>query len=410
MTWFAAIASGMTLLALAFLLRPLLRRPDTVRGPTQDEANALLFRDQSAELEAELSRGDLAPELHAKARADLERRVLEELRSAPAPAAQAWPSARGLALAVALLLPLAATLLYLQFGNPQAIEQAKLPHGHGGITTAEVDRMVAQLAARMEANPEDAAGWALLARSYYALERFPEAVAAYAKAIRVKNDDAGLYADYADALAMTREPRFDDDVRALIGRALQIDPDHTKGLLLASTAAFARDDYRAAARHLERLQRRLPPDSELAPLVAERLAEARVMAGGRKEPVPPATAAASAASGLTVRGRVTLSAALASKAQPTDTVFILARAPEGSRMPVAILKRQVRDLPAEFTLGDEQAMNPALKLSALAEVVIVARISKSGLATPQSGDLLGSSPVVKVGASGIRLSIDSVVP
>jgi cytochrome c-type biogenesis protein CcmH len=306
---------------------------------------------------------------------------------------------------IAIVIPAAALLTYLQIGNPGAVVQEPAGHGDAAVTPEVVEQMVARLAARLEATPEDADGWALLARSYYALERFPQAIAAYARAIKLRNDDANLYADYADALAMTRERRFDGEVLALIGQALKIDPDHPKALLLSATAASERGDSMAAKRYLEHLQRLLPPDSHFAQVVGQRLAEARAQADGTKStPVAPP------ASGATVAGRVELSAAIAGKAAPTDTVFILARAPEGSRMPLAILKRQVKDLPSEFALSDEQAMSPAMKLSSFPEVVIVARVSKSGSAAPQSGDLLGTTPGVKLGAAGVKVVIDSVVP
>jgi cytochrome c-type biogenesis protein CcmH len=265
--------------------------------------------------------------------------------------------------------------------------------------------MVAKLAARLEAAPDDADGWALLARSYYALERFPQAIAAYGRAVKLRTDDANLYADYADALAMTRERRFDAEVLALIGQALKVDPDHPKALLLAATAAAGRGDQRSATAYLEHLQRLLPPESHFAQVVGQRLAEARTQGdGGKSAPT------ARAASGASIAGRVELNKAIAGKAAPTDTVFILARAPEGSRMPLAILKRQVKDLPAEFALSDEQAMSPAMKLSSFPEVVIVARVSKSGSAAPQSGDLLGTAPGIKLGTAGVRVVIDTVVP
>jgi cytochrome c-type biogenesis protein CcmH len=275
--------------------------------------------------------------------------------------------------------------------------------------------MVGRLAARLETTPDDADGWALLARSYSTLERFPQAVAAYARAIKLRTDDAALYADYADALAMTREPRFDKDVLALIGRALKIDPDHPKALLLAATAAADRRDFGGAANHLEHLQKQLPPDSDFARMVGQRLAEARAQGAPAKsapaaQPTAKSAPAAQPASSAGIAGRVELSAAIAAKAAPTDTVFILARAPEGSRMPLAILKRQVKDLPVDFALSDAQAMSPAMKLSSFQEVVIVARVSKSGSAAPQSGDLLGTTPAVKLGAAGVKVVIDSVVP
>jgi cytochrome c-type biogenesis protein CcmH len=408
MSWFIAISGGMTLAALAWILWPLLRRPLAAPGVTRDEANLALLRDQLAESEAELARGAIAPEQHQRTRADIERRVLEEAVAGPPAAQGARPVRIGVAVAIAIAIPLAAWLTYLQIGNPGAVVQEPGGHGEAAVTPEVVEQMVGRLAARLEATPDDADGWALLARSYYALERFPQAIAAYSRAVKLRNDDANLYADYAVALAMTRERRFDGEVLTLIGQALKIDPDHPKALLLAATAASGRGDHLAAANHLEHLQRLLPPDSHFAQVVGQRLAEARTQGGSAKSSVPEPTAPP--ASGATVAGRVELTAAIAGKAAPTDTVFILARAPEGSRMPLAILKRQVRDLPAEFALSDEQAMSPAMKLSSFPEVVIVARVSKSGSAAPRSGDLVGTTKTVKLGTAGVRVSIDRVVP
>jgi cytochrome c-type biogenesis protein CcmH len=407
MTWFIAIAAGMTLAALAWILRPLLRRPTAVHGPARAEANLALLREQLAESEAELARGAIAREQHLRTRADIERRALEEAM-VESPASAERPARRGIAVAIAIVIPVAALLAYLHLGNPGALladRQELAGHGENAVTPEVVEQMIGRLAARLETTPDDADGWALLARSYYALERFPQAIAAYARATKLRNDDANLYADYADALAMTREGRFDGEVLALVGQALRIDPDHPKALLLAATAASGRGDYRGAANYLEHLQQRLPPDSHFAQVVGQRLAEARAQGdGGKRAP------AAQAAAGASIAGRVELSAAIAAKAAPTDTVFILARAPEGSRMPLAILKRQVKDLPAEFALSDEHAMSPAMKLSSFPEVVIVARVSKSGSAAPQSGDLVGTTKTVKLGTAGVKVSIDSVVP
>jgi cytochrome c-type biogenesis protein CcmH len=408
MSWFIAIASVMTLAALAWILRPLLRRHPATQGVARDEANLALLRDQLAESEAELARGAISPEQHQRTRTDIERRVLEEVVAASPAAQGARPVRIGVAVAIAIAIPLAALLAYLQFGNPDALLELPAGHGEAAVTPEVVEQMVAKLAARLETTPDDADGWALLARSYYALERFPQAIAAYGRAIKLRTDDANLYADYADALAMTREPRFDAEVMALIGQALKIDPDHPKALLLSATAAAGRGDHRGATAYLERLQRLLPPESHFAQVVAQRLAEARAQGDTGKS--APVAKAAKGVSGTTIAGRVELSAAIAGKAAPTDTVFILARAPEGSRMPLAILKHQVKDLPLDFALSDAQAMSPAMKLSSFPEVVVVARVSKSGSAAPQSGDLVGTTNAVKLGAAGVRVSIDSVVP
>jgi cytochrome c-type biogenesis protein CcmH len=305
-------------------------------------------------------------------------------------------------------------------------------HGGSGATPEQVEQMVGRLSARLQAQPDDAEGWYLLGRSYYVMGKFSESVAAFERAVKLQVEEPNLYADYADALAMSQDRRLDDKVLALVDRALKLDPDHPKALIMAATAAFQREDNRGAVSYLERLERVAPPGSDLARMVGERLQEARAEAGlkgdakvaqapskvdakadARAEAAGKGDAKAAAgapAAGAAIRGRITLSPSLAAKAAPTDTVFILARALEGPRMPLAILKRQVKDLPVDFTLSDEQAMSPEMKLSKFREVIVIARVSKSGGAAPQSGDLQGQTSAVKVGTAGLNLTIDSVVP
>jgi cytochrome c-type biogenesis protein CcmH len=244
------------------------------------------------------------------------------------------------------------------------------------------------------------------------MQRFEDAVAAYARAAALIKDDAGLLADYADALAMQQERRIDGKPLQLIEQALKIDPGHWKALAMAGSAAFDRKDYRKAIGYWEKLQSRVPPDSDFARSVASNIEEARELGGMKAAPASKSAPAVVAAgpSGARVRGTVSLGAAFAGKVDPADTVFIYARAAEGPRMPLAIVRKQVKDLPADFTLDDSQAMSAEMKLSNFAEIVVSARISKSASATPQSGDLQGVSQKIKTGGTPIKIVIDQVVP
>jgi cytochrome c-type biogenesis protein CcmH len=176
---------------------------------------------------------------------------------------------------------------------------------------------------------------------------------------------------------------------------------------MAGTAAFGRKEFQRAIGYWEKLQSRADPDSELARTMASNIEEARQLAGIKAETKAKKPAPAAVAS---VQGTVSLSPAQAGKAAPSDTVFIFARAVEGPRMPLAIVRHQVKDLPLTFSLDDTQAMSPAMKLSNFTEVVIGARVSKSGNATPQSGDFQGTSQTVKVGSKNVAIVIDSVIP
>jgi cytochrome c-type biogenesis protein CcmH len=217
---------------------------------------------------------------------------------------------------------------------------------------------------------------------------------------------------------MVNGRKLDGEPEALIAKALTIDPDNLKALGVAGTIAFERGDAAKAATLWERALRVAPPGSELAGRLQGALDEARQRAG--LPPLPNAVAAApSAAAGPagdaaagagSVQVRITLAPALAARASPEDTLFVFARAPQGGKAPLAIQRRQVKDLPLDVTLDDSMAMSPAMRLSSVPQVVIGARISKSGNAMPQPGDLQGLSPVVPVGTQGLALQIAEVVP
>jgi len=289
--------------------------------------------------------------------------------------------------------------------------QAEQPEGGASsphaTSTAQIQGMVDALAARMKNEPDNLEGWLMLGRSYSVLGQFEPAITAYRHVLERQPKNAQALADLADALAVIHGGSFEGEPSELVDRALAADPKNLKALLLAGTIAFDKKDYAGAARHWELATQAGPPDNALVRQARENLAEARQLAG-----MPAATAAAPdavAAAGGAVRGRVELSAKLAAQASPDDTVFVFARPAEGSRMPLAILRKRVRDLPFEFTLDDSLAMSPQARLSQAGRVVVGARVSKSGQAMPQPGDLQGLSAPVQPGANGISLVIAEVV-
>lgn len=407
MTAFVVISGLLAIGALAFVVLPLLRR-GSGRGLSRNAINVAVYRDQLRELEADLRAGTLAQDQYDRARSEIEARLLQDVNQ-PDSTAQA-PRAEGSAVAFAIAVPACALVVYLAVGNPQAILTAAAPAGTPhGVTEEQVVAMVERLAARMRANPDDPQGWKILARSYAALGRFKEAADAYANAAARASDDAQLYADYADALAMAQGRTLEGEPEKLIARALEIDPANTKALALAGTIAFNRKEYAKAADYWERILAAVPPESETAQAARANVAEARALAGGAL-PAPSAAAAAPAAStapGSRVSGTVRLAPELAAKVAPTDTVFVFARAAEGPRMPLAILRRQAGDLPIAFALDDSMAMTPAMKLSSFPQVVIGARVSRSANATPQPGDLQGFTAPVALGSERIDVVIDT---
>ena len=403
MILFLVIAATMVAIAVGCVLVPLLARRAR-SGPEPEAANLAILRDQLAELEADVARGVLARERYEQARSELERRALDETRDDSAPASPPRPASAWTAAVLAAGIPVGAVVFYLVVGAPSALLGQGDP-GHG-ITREKVEQMVAGLAARLEKAPDDPDGWRVLGRSYSVMGRYPEAARAYERAVALVPGDAGLLADYADALAMAQGRSMAGKPLELVNRALELDANQWKALALAGTAALERKDYKRAIAYWERLRKVLPPGSGMEESVEASIAEARALAGAKPAPEPKARATASAR----VAGTVSLAQGLAGRAAPTDTVFIFARAASGPPMPLAVLRKQVRDLPLEFTLDDTMAMAPNLKLSDFPEVIVGARVSRSGSATAQSGDLRGQSKPVKVGTTGIAIVIDAAIP
>jgi len=435
MTAFILIAAAMVAAALLWVLVPLLR-PRRAEGPAAEASNLAILRDQRAELEADLANGVITREHFEQAVQELTQRVAEDTRAAsapggPIPVAGAWTAA-----IVAGTLPIAAALLYLLLGGYNAFSPAAAPaaaaaqSGEHDMTPEKVAAMASNLAARLEKEPDNAQGWIVLAHTYYAMKRFPEAVNAYERAAQLMPNDADLLADYADALGATQQSLLGKPLD-LINRALAADPKQWKALALAGTVAFDRKDYKQAVAYWERLQQVIPPESEMSRSVASSIAEAQELGGIKPAAAsatgsPPATAAARppaavatpapttppapALPGTAIAGTVTLSSVLAAKASPDDAVFIFARPAQGPKMPLAVMRKKVRDLPASFSLDDSMAMAPEMKISNFAEIVIGARVAKSGNAAPQSGDLEGFSKPVKIGAAGVAVVIDATRP
>lgn len=418
MILFIVLAASLTALALAWLLWPLLRTRAS-REMDRERANLGVLRDQLSELDAEHARGALADDVHAQMKADLERRVLDESLATAAPPGQRSSAGSRAAAVLALALPLAAALAYWQFGDPQAFDPALAsateanPHA---LQPDQIARMVAALEERLQREPDNLNGWVTLARTYSTQQRFTDAVRAYEKLLAAVPDDADLLADYADALAMAEGRRIGAGPMAAIKKALAINPTQWKALAMAGTEAFDRKDYKAALGFWERLQRSLPPDAPMAQSIGASIAEARQLAGmsPQAQASVPTKAAAPATTArpadARVSGTVDLSPGLKARAAPQDRVFVFARAVDGPRLPLALLTVQVKDLPLKFALDDSMAMSPDAKLSAFPNVIVGARISKSGNAPAASGDLEGLSPPVKVGATNVAITIDRVLP
>ncbi|MGV2899882.1 c-type cytochrome biogenesis protein CcmI [Achromobacter sp. AGC78] len=447
------------LATLLCLIPPLLRRALPV-APAADENLRAFYRAQREQLQRDLRAGSVSPDAALRAEEELQRELLQDLAARQSRVGRVGGQRAGLAAAclLSVLIPVAAVLLYGKLGNPRAV--ADMTHtrtapahaniagngvGNGASNGADngaatnaagpasdgADMAVAinALAQRLRASPDDADGWYTLARSYETLGRYTDAVAAYRQVLRLVPGQPAVLADLADALLSANQGKPDTDAIAAVAQALVADPDQPKALALAGMMALRRGDAAEALVHWERLQTLLPADSEAARQIQSNIAQARAQSAGAPAAGSGSGTSASisntgdAATDATtntatpaadpsparISGTASIADALRDQVRPGDTVFILARPVAGSRMPLAITQWRVSDLPRAFVLDDSSAMSPQAKLSGASRVQVEIRISRSGKAAAQPGDLSGVLSDVDIRARDLELVADTVV-
>jgi cytochrome c-type biogenesis protein CcmH len=421
MTLFWIFCAALLLLAMLFVVWPLWKKSGSSNEVLRDAANLGILRDQSSELEVDLKNGLLTQEAYEQGKRELQGRLIDEVKttglSAVAPLRN---PAKILAIIMMVLLPLFTVMLYFQVGTPKALQP--------GATTAstEVDDSpvtteegLKDLQSDLDSNPENPRGWYKLASSYIQMKRYAEAANAYEQLVKQVPDDAQLWSNYADVYAMAHGKTLQSaEVKKFLTTALDIDSENMTALALSGSAAMQGKDYVTAITQWQKMVGQLEPNSAEAQQFSGSIQEARDLLaaepGGKEKlaklPAVEAAPKAAADNSAAIAGTVTLSPALAAQVSPDDIVFILARAAQGPKMPLAVLKKQVKDLPLQFSLDDSMAMQPQLKLSGFDKVIVVARVSKSGSPMAQSGDLEGLTDVVKPGENGLKVVIGSVVP
>lgn len=419
--WF--IAWAMTLLVLGFLLRPLLRSSASTEQNDGDRT-LVVYRQLLAELEQDRKNAVLTDEQFQQSKHELERRLLDEagpVGGRPTVTAKS-PDLRAVVVVLAVVIPTVSGVLYWKLGNPLAITHpgASAPTAQDGSdnghrTTEGLDALSERLKKKLDENPNDGVGWALLARSYVEIGRHADAVPIYEKAMKLLPDDAQLLADYADALGMLHGRKLEGRPEQLVQQALKIEPNHVKALMLAGTIAFDRKEFGKAAHYWERASANLPTDAdgETRQELLSGIAEAQALASGKPDSVSATGGAPATKPGrpaLAITGTVRLAPSLAEKGASTDTLFVFARDVNGPPMPVSIVRARKGDLPFTFRLDDSTSPMPSRKLSEVGAVVIVARLSKSGEAMPKSGDLQGMSLPVKPGAANVAVMMDHEIP
>lgn len=412
---FWSLALLMLVGALAMLLPSLMgrRRAAEVDRTT---LNTTIFNDRRAELEREREAGEIGEEDYRQALHELERDLLRDAGAGGAHTASLGAGSGGgrpAAVVVALLVPVMTVAVYFAIGDRGLATgepaQAAAPADGRQPSLAE---MVDGLAARLESEPRNVEGWTMLGRSYQMLERYDDALKAFARARELAPQDPDLLVLYGESLGLSRGGNLVGEPERFVTRALAIDPNHGNALWLKGLAAEQRGDDAQALASWTRLRDKLGPDEQA--MLDQYLMEVQARMGAVEDgaapvaeatadPAPPATAGA-------VTVRVRLAEDLAADAEAGDTVFVFARAASGPRMPLAIVRVSVADLPLEVVLDDAMAMTPNFQLSNFDQVVVGARISRSGNAMPQPGDLEGiSKPLAWRDAPPVEVVIDSRV-
>lgn len=470
MTIFWILVAGLAGLALLFVLAPLLGdRPADQHADDidLDEVNLSLFKQQVAELDADLAAGKLDQDQYDSARQDLEREALnnvggQKVGGATDDGAQAskpgvvLPSARLTAVALLVAVPAATLALYLMLGSQEMIPrldagaagQVATAQGHSGSADGmpPLGELVAKLEQRMQQNPDDAEGWIMLGRTYFAMRDAAKAEAALAKAYELVPNDIQVLLAYAEAVAANNGNSLEGRPSELVAEALQVDPNDVTARWLSGMVAFQRGQFTAATVAWKAVLGQIDPSSEDAAELRQLIDTAEQRAGvptdarlaakspaaavntgltaadGPAAPAPtsspnsgagtePETANQAQPSAAAIDVEVSLAPDLAQQAAPETTVFVYAKAAAGPPMPLAVQRITVADLPTRLRLDDSMAMMPAMKLSNFPQVIVGARISPSGQAMPQPGDLEGETgPIPSSSAGQVAVTIDRVRP
>jgi len=418
MTLFWISVAAMSLIASALMLWPMWKKNVSIPGVKQEQLNVVIFEDRLIELDAELASGALPQERYEQARNELRRDLLQNTDTGTK-AAGSVDAGRWIAPLIGVLVPVIAVYVYMQLGSPElvdkppAIVQASQHQQKADPAQAagDMNTVIQRLQERLQNSPDDADGWVLLGRSLSMVQKFEAAASAYGKAYELMGEVPEIMAQYAETLALTKGGRFEGKPIDLLKRAGEIDPQSPRILWLLGVVAAQQGDSSRAIDTWNRLLAQLPPDSEAAEMVKSSIGQMKSSPLVASDVAPPVNTddVKQAAAAGTVSLRVDISPELKARTAPDDTVFIFARAVQGSRMPIAAVRHQVKELPLTIILDDSLSM-AGKKLSSFEEVAIVARVSKAASPTPQSGDMEGNI-VAKTGVQKmLSLNIDNVRP
>ncbi|MBV4459605.1 c-type cytochrome biogenesis protein CcmI [Pseudomonas sp. COR58] len=392
------LAAGLLLLvALSFLLIPVLRGRRAQREEDRTALNVALYQERVAELQAQQAEGVLDAAQMDSGRAEAARELLADTEGV-APA-QVSRLGKPLPLLAAVLVPVLGLGLYLHFGASDKVELTR----EFAQAPQSMEEMTRRLERTVEAQPDSAEGLYFLGRTYMAQDRPADAAKMFERTVNLAGRQPELLGQWAQAQYFADGKKWSDKVKALTDEALKADPKEVTSLGLLGIAAFEGERYQEAIDYWNRLLAQLPPQDKSREALQggiDRATEKLVASGGKVAQAPAPKAAAR------LKVSVALASELKGKVQPGDSVFIFARATSGPPAPLAAKRLTVADLPVTVELGDADAMMPQLKLSNFPEVQLVARVSRAG--QPTAGEWVGrSQPLASSTTAPQTLTIDS---
>ena len=421
MVVFVSLAVLLAVAAVLMLVPSILREPDSLPSG-RDEKNVDVARDRLSELENSEQAGEVEQALADQIRSEIETALLVDVDDSVDTSETTSPDSRNAKLwiagAVSFLVPVFAVAMYLFVGSPSLVTTTPIAEVADSMVASsglEIDgeersfeELTQRLLSHLSNNPEDAVGWRTLAQLFVAQFRFREAVGAYQKVRELEGDSADVLIRQADAIAMANNGNLEGEPATLIEMALDLDPNHTSGLWLAGLAAGTRGDVVVAIDYWRRAEKTTNDEQTLTEL--KRLIDSASDELERVQNMD--TDVAVGQSSAAIRVSATIAPSVLEKLSADDTVYILARAYQGPPMPLAVLKKQVKDLPFTVSLDDSMAMLPNLTISNYDEVVVVARVALSGTPQAQRGDYFGESETIRPSETNdvVAVEISNIVP
>ena len=412
---FWVIIIVLVVIGLAFIVYPLLATKKKEMSTSRVDANRALYHSKVEELQFDLEKGLLEQAEYDNSIEDLQKALLTDVEVDEARELHAGKSF-GLVATIVVLLPLSAILLYKQFSTGQNIP-AETPQQQAQATQAQtMQASIAKLEKRLAQDPNNSEGWKMLGQSYFVLQQYKNALGAYSKASELANHiDPNIMVLMAEASAFSNNENFGEYETKLLARALEINPSHERALWYSGYAAYTTNRFQDASTHWGKLITLVPADRpDVKANLLKFLNGAREKAGLPALKDTPAEKQTEVAQGSarTITVSVSLSEKLQDQISPTDTLFVYARAASGPKMPLSLSRLTVADLPVTITLTEDMAMMPNMTIAKFDQVQAVARISKSGQAISQKGDLIAQGKLVdftKSSTADVSLNINSIV-